>query len=187
MCLIMLLPGASFASENSSQTEEILAKVSISGEHIIKNNTSLKTGRHTFVLTADNKANPMPDNSVEGTKEITVTSNNGFSFGEIDYEKQGRYDYTISRKTEKARNLTEDDSVYKALITVFNDGEATIVLQKKGAQGKPDKIVYADKYKGDKKAGKGTQTGDDMNLMLGCLLLLASMSLIITFTARRKE
>ena len=115
--------------------------VVIEGTHKVENNVSLKTGRHTFVLTAENNS-PMPEGSQNGKKSVTINSNESFSFGEINFTKQGTYSYTVSRDLTKSENLKEDDAVYKCNVAVFADGSSVVVFEKVGTEG-TSVIVYS--------------------------------------------
>lgn len=185
-CLcVLLFPLISYASEDSTSADAALSSIEIKGEHIVSNNTALKTGRHTFVLTADDKSYPMPEGSSGGVKEVTISSNEDFSFGHIYFSKPGIYSYTISRTTNESKDLKEDNSVYHVKIAAFNDGTTVIVMQKDGMKEKPDKIVYKDTYVSA--SNKSAKTGDDAKLLLPCAALFGSALLLIVMFTRRKH
>ena len=119
--------------------------IEISGSHRIKNEEGIITGRHTFILTASNDA-PMPNGAKGGTKKVTINSNEDFSFGKIEYDAPGIYDYTVSRKLVKSENLIQDNSVYYCHVEVMRDGTAVVVFEKQDTEGKPNRIEYTDTY-----------------------------------------
>jgi len=158
----------------------------------VGNNTTLKTGRHTFVLTAKDPGFPMPEGSKDGKKQVTISSNENFSFGNIHYNRQGVYEYEITRNTIKSKDIQEDDSKYNVRVAVFNDGKVVTVLEKSGIDGKPDKVVYTDKYVKHSDGSNGndgsTRTGDDARLMLsGAILGASAMLMLLLLIRRRKE
>lgn len=157
--------------------------VTIEGSHIVKNNESLKTGRHTFVLTAKDNA-PMPEGSSNGVKEVTVSSNESFSFGEMHYTKPGIYTYTVSRNLTKSKNLKEDNAVYTCNVAVFTDGTVTVVFSEEGVDGKPDRIEYTDRYIASKTKTK-VQTGDNNLLFVYIGLFAIALSLMGLVYKRR--
>lgn len=161
----------------SALAEGYDAGVSISGDHRVTNNESLKTGRHTFVLTADDGC-PMPSDSTGNTKEVTIDSNGSFDFGRITFDKPGTYTYTVSRKTVKTSQLKEDDSVYKCKVASFSDGTTIMVFEKVGSEGKPDRIRYEDTYI---KPTDGTKvkTGDTSSVYVYGGLFTALIVLIL--------
>jgi len=162
--------------------------VEISGQHIVENNTSLKTGRHTFVLTAEEESFPMPAGATDSEKKVTISSNENFSFGNIHFDRQGQYSYVVTRILTKSKNLKEDDSVYEVKVAVFNDGEVAMAIKKDGDSGKADKIIYKDTYvKNDSSGGKSSQTGDDFNQMAGAAMFVSALLIIIAFSRRKKE
>lgn len=128
----------------SIQSVFAATSVSIIGTHIVDNNSSLKTGQHTFVLTALNDC-PMPEGSVDGVKKVVASSNEPFSFGEIVYSADGTYDYIVSRETEPSDRLNEDDSSYKVRVSVENDAP-TVIYERVGDSGKSSEIIYKDYY-----------------------------------------
>lgn len=145
--------------------------VVIEGQHVVSNNESLKTGRHTFVLTAKDNA-PLPEKN-----KVTINSNEKFSFGEIEFQKQGTYVYSITRELTKSNELKEDDSVYTCTITVFADGSNVVVIEKDGVSGKPDKIIYSDEYI---KKNEKVKTGDNRALFIyGGLFTAATLILLV--------
>lgn len=150
--------------------------VVIEGTHKVENNVSLKTGRHTFVLTAENNS-PMPEGSQNGKKSVTINSNESFSFGEINFTKQGTYSYTVSRDLTKSENLKEDDAVYKCNVAVFADGSSVVVFEKVGTEGKPNSIVYTDKYIPPEK--KEVKTGDTHLIFIYSSLFIIAILLLI--------
>ena len=170
---VLLATANAFAVENFKPVT-----VEIKGQHIVENNESLKTGRHTFLLTAKDNA-PMPD----GADSVTINSNEEFAFDKLTFDKQGTYVYTISRKLTQSKDLEEDDSVYTCTITVFNDGTSVMVIKKDGVEGKPDKIVYTDKYV------KKTQvkTGDNYDIFAFGGIFLILITLIILIKRRNHE
>lgn len=119
--------------------------VNITGTHNITNNETLKTGRHTFVLTAKN-GSPMPEGAKSGIKKVTISSNETFSFGDISYSQPGTYEYTLTREIAQTEDLKEDVSTYNIKIAIFSDYSATSIYEKDGGGGKTDKLVYNDTY-----------------------------------------
>ena len=183
------IPNA-FASENAFNTN----KINIQGNHIVKNKEDLKSGVFTFVLTAENKDNPMPEGSVNGVKEVSISPGETFDFGEIKFQRQGKYKYTVSRKILKSKDLKQDDSVYNAEVTVFSDGTAVLVFREVGKEGKPNKILYEDTY--IKKTptggtighqGQTAKTGDEFDFAKYIALFIASMIVAFIVIARGRK
>lgn len=130
----------------SSAIEIPTTTAKIEGQHVIENNTSFNSIANIFVLTAQNNA-PMPEGSSNGEKEIAVTANSNFDFGDINYTNTGTYEYKISRKITSSKNIIADDSVYNVKLGVYSDGTHSIIFEKEGETGKSDKILYKDTYR----------------------------------------
>lgn len=136
---------ATIAPTAAWAVDSFAPSVEITGRHVVENNLSLQTGRHTFVLTADDNA-PMPTGSSAGVKEVTISSNESFSFGPISYSEPGNYSYTVSRNVSQSKNLVMDDAKYRCTVEVYADGTAVVVFEKQGTVGKPNTITYTDTY-----------------------------------------
>ena len=177
LCILCCTSAIVFADEDSfSKT------ISIVGQHEIENNTQLKSGRFTFVLTANDGA-PMPADSINGVKEVTINLGEKFNFGDITYTKPGTYTYTVSRNITKSKNLKQDEAVYNVTVTVYNEGDPTIIFEKVGTEGKPDEIKYVDKYIPDKVSK--TKTGDDTHFLLYIISCLISIFLLMVLLIKK--
>lgn len=119
-------------------------QVEITGRHVIENDVALKTGRHTFVLTARDDS-PMPEGSLDGVKRVTINSNETFRFGAIEYENPGIYSYTVSREIRQTDELEQDDSIYHCVVEADAEGTVVVIFEKVGTQGKPNEILYTDR------------------------------------------
>lgn len=158
--------------------------VNLSGSHVIKNNESLKSGRHTFVLTAIDNA-PMPADAQGSVKKVTIDSGEDFQFGDITFSKPGFYKYQVSREIYKSDELEQDDSVYNVTVTVFNNDEKTVVFEKVGSEGKPDKILYEDTY--IKKTSKKVKTGDNPYNIVYLAMFGASVLVALIILAKKNK
>ena len=136
--IFMLILAAQTALAESSST------LTISGTHIVENYTDLKAGQHTFVLTSIDGA-PMPEGSNGSIKKVTVSSNEPFSFGDIDFTADGTYEYTVTRETEQSDRLEEDGSMYYASV-IISEGVPTMIYRRSDEKAKTDRIIYIDDY-----------------------------------------
>ena len=177
--------------------------VTIGGKHEVQGD--LHNGSFTFVLTAADKSFPMPDGSSNGVKKVTVGPNASFSFGQMKFDKEGVYDYTVSREISKSKNLTYDNAVYNIRVSAFSDGTVASVMTKNGSAGKVSEIKYSDKYindtsnDDDKDTDKnkdkqkdntaiertGYKTGDFLPYILGAVLLILIIAAIIVYRKRQ--
>lgn len=169
LCMLFTMTQIAFGASGS---------VHITGEHSI-DNPDIKTGQHTFVLTAKDGA-PMPSDAVDGVKKVSISSGETFDFGEILLPNVGEFHYTVSREIIESENLKQDNSVYN--VTVYNpaDSDTAIILEKVGEEGKPDKIKYSDTYveptpvkKTEVK--KTIKTGDTPEMLIYFTLMAATI------------
>lgn len=103
----------------------------------------------TFVLKARDSGYPMPEGSVNGTKEISVTGAGTVSFGKITFEKAGIYEYTVSEKNTGAANYSFDASTYTVRYTVTEkEGKLEVEQSIKKSDGShPASIIFTNSYK----------------------------------------
>lgn len=178
--------------------------INIEGRHIVENNETLKDGRHTFVLTAKDGA-PMPEGSENGVKKVTINSNETFDFGEITFNRQGIYEYSITREIIESDTLEMDDAEYTCNIAVFADSTYAMVFAEKGVEGKPNKIEYTDTYHEPepvpepedeededstpvKKVVKKIQTGENMSVIIyACAGAAAALAAVFLLRKKRKD
>ena len=79
----------------------------------------------TFTLTRDSDAFPMPAQSKDGSKTITITGAGTSEFGEITFAYPGVYTYTITEAKGTAA-CTYDQALYHLTYTVTDDGSGTL-------------------------------------------------------------
>ncbi|MDO5135192.1 MAG: FctA domain-containing protein [Eubacteriales bacterium] len=88
-----------------------------------------------FLLTGKGNA-PMPDGADENGKTVRLTQDGEVSFGAIDYERAGDYDYEIREvipwEKDRIPGLTYDEKVYEIRVHVDADMEATVYSRVKG-------------------------------------------------------
>ena len=76
-----------------------------------------KAQSFTFKLAAVTEGAPMPSNTTAtATKDATLAS-----FGEIEYEKTGTYEYTITEVNDGVDGVTYDTTPHKVVVTVSKD------------------------------------------------------------------
>lgn len=80
--------------------------------------------KFTFVFTAKDPANPMPEGSSGTVKEIEIVGAGSKEIGEIEFEKPGTYVYTVKEKNGGVKGYTYDTTVYTLTYKVTEkDGE----------------------------------------------------------------
>ena len=92
----------------------------------------LKNKQFTFVL-KDKDGNVVSEakNSVDG--QVT--------FETLIYDQTGVYEYTISEKNDKQKNVTYDESVYNVTITVTDNGKGSLIAEAVYAENKTPQFV----------------------------------------------
>ncbi len=159
------------------------ADVLIGGKLTIEGSSD-QNDEQCFSLISINDA-PMPEGSAEGVKETAVKYGEDFSFGHIYYERPGIYQYMVSRDMIPNGNVLKDGSVYKVTVEIFSDGTDTVIYQREGAEGKPEGILYIDKYQ-PPVPGSGTpghsspvKTGDTLTLNKYILLFASALVILV--------
>ncbi len=108
------------------------------------------TSSFTFSLTAKDKANPMPEGSVNGVKNITIYGSGEKDFGTWSYIREGTYYYTISEVVLPDTGYTYDDSVY-TITDVVKAADGQLVVMRtvtNGSNKQVESCTFINKYNG---------------------------------------
>jgi LPXTG-motif cell wall-anchored protein len=130
----------------------------------------------------------MPEGSEGLSKTVTADRDGNVDFGEITFNRPDACCYTVTRGSEEHRSIREDDASYRVTIAALSSGEAEVVVQRIGEDGKSegakeDGIVYEDKYDAPPKTGDDTANA----VLLGVFTLICLTALVLMLAARRKE
>lgn len=102
-----------------------------------------------FRMTAKNNA-PMPEDSVNGLKRISVTGEGTASFGKIRFTAPGKYIYTISEINDALPGYTYDLNSYTVTVTVAErQGKLAVisqVLMLSGKEQQQSMAVFTNRY-----------------------------------------
>ena len=112
------------------------AGVSIGGKLTIEGSIDQKDDQCFSLASIDDA--PMPEGAADGIIKKYVKYGEAFSFGNINYERPGIYQYLVSREIIQKDNLLPDESVYKVTVEIFTDGTDAVIYQKEGGDGKPE-------------------------------------------------
>lgn len=197
LILMILSVTPVFASQSEGTDAFANSKASFEVSHSVKDK-NLSSGSFTFVLTATDKSYPMPEDSSDGVKKVTIKPGETFTFGDIKYDKQGLYDYVVSREPVNSKNIKEDTSTYKIQVAVFNDGTTVVVMSKGDSDTKVDKLEYTDTYipdstdtdKTDKKSTDTVdrasfKTGDFIPYIVGAILIILIIAAVVVYRRRK--
>ena len=153
----------------------------------------------TIQLKALDPANPMPEGSVDGVAETTITGAGKGALPAITFTRVGIYEYTVSQLPGSIADCVYDASVYSLTVYVVNaesyDGlEATAVLYRNGEGDKMSEAVFNNVYptitpKPTDDPGEITATGvrDVWPIYLAGAALLLIISGLLAVSLRRKD
>lgn len=139
LCVSMLATVA-FAAETA--TAHIPVKITLSG--------TLPEEPETFViqLTPEKATNPMPEGTVDGVYTTEIVGE-GAALIEIDYDKTGEYNYTVTQLAGSNENCTYCTDVYRITVFVTNSEngglDATVVAYCNDADEKSE-IIFPNEY-----------------------------------------
>ena len=183
-------------------------KAEIKVSKILKGRGWQQGDSFTFELTADDETFPLPADC-----EVTVEDEKEASFGEINYDAEGIYTYTIREKKGSLDGVTYDDEDHKVVVRVedkdldlkldseviYKDSEsdtsATITNTYKEEEHEEhhDNNKKKDQEKHEEKdldvgtAKKDVRTGDETDLSVWLLLSAVSAAALCTVVAIRKK
>lgn len=104
----------------------------------------------TFLLTAQDKTNPMPEGSAGSVKYITIYSSGEAEFGQWIYTREGTYYYTISEVILSDTRYTYDRSVY-TITDVVKDIDGQLVVTRtvtNDTNKRVESCIFINKYTG---------------------------------------
>ena len=122
-----------------------------------------KATEFTFKLAAVSEGAPMPKDE-EGnvvTEAIATESARLASFGEIEYEKAGVYEYTITEQNGGADGVTYDTTPHKVVVTVSKANDATNKLTAVVKYDDADSLTITNTYTSTKAELEATKKLDD--------------------------
>ncbi|WP_313187116.1 Spy0128 family protein [Lacrimispora sp.] len=126
----------------------------------VSGNPSAASG-FTFSLTAQDKANPMPEGSADGVKYMTIYGSGEEDFGTWIYTREGTYYYTISEVILSDTRYTYDRSVY-TITDVVKDIDGQLVVTRtvtNDANKQVESCIFINKYTGGGGSSGGGGSG----------------------------
>lgn len=156
-------------------------------------------GTFTFKLEAEEQSSPMPADSTEGVKLMTIVGPGEGDFGTWSYTEAGTYQYTVSEVNKEVDGYTYDTAVYTITDVVKDvngqlEVERTIINDGKEAV---DSYEFVNKYSSgagssDKSGKSGTsgstkrvKTGDNARIELYQVMFLIAGAILIVYVIYR--
>ncbi|MGL6197423.1 MAG: Spy0128 family protein [Lachnospiraceae bacterium] len=156
-------------------------------------------GTFTFKLEAEDPSNPMPSDSTDGVKLLTIVGSGTGDFGTWSYTEAGTYHYTVSEVNNAESGYTYDTTVYTITDSVKDvDGQLEVTRTVTNTDNKQvDSYDFVNQYTSDpdrsgitgtssKPSGtsgntKGVKTGDDANPLLYLVLFLTGVMVLLAY------
>jgi len=170
--------------------------------------TPSKDGTFTFKLEAEDASYPMPSDSTDGVKLMTIVGVGEEDFGTWSYTEAGTYHYTVSEVNNGEDGYTYDTTIYtitdivtdvngrlEVLRTITNDANESVdsyefvnqYTSGAGGSGTTDesgKSGTAGKS-GTSGSTNGVKTGDNVNIELYQVMLFIAGAVIILYVVYR--
>lgn len=142
---VYALEGTTYTITNLYDAQEELRDIEI--EKKISGSPTTKS-EFKFTLKAAKTTYPMPKDSKNGSKTISITGAGKSKFGEIQFSAPGDYVYTVSEEKGSVSGYTYDSTVYTITFTVIEeDGDLKVNAKAKNSQGKAvEALVFTNKY-----------------------------------------
>ncbi|MGL6197580.1 MAG: Spy0128 family protein [Lachnospiraceae bacterium] len=119
-------------------------------------------GTFTFKLEAENKSNPMPSDSEDGVKLMTIVGEGEDDFGTWSYSEEGTYHYTVKEVNNGEDGYTYDTTVY-TITDIVTDVDGQLVVARtitNDSNETMDSYDFVNIYtSGDKSGGGSTTSG----------------------------
>lgn len=162
-------------------------------EKVVNGDKPVKAGEFTFLLSAEKAENPMPKNSSNGSKEVTINGAGSVEFGEIEFTEPGEYVYKVTEKNNGQPGYAYDETVYNLTYkVVMENGKLKVTRNITSSDGVSGKATFVNIYKAknDPTNPKGPKTGDTNDIVLWTTLMSLScvgLSTIGIFLRKKKK
>lgn len=182
-------------------SETINADISV--KKVLKGR-NLKDGEFKFTIEAadDETQNAITAGAIVMPDSVTEANDadGNVEFGKITYNKAGTYQFTIREviPDNAEANMRYDSTVYTVTVVVSDDENGHLTIDSQSLSDGGDTATFTNEYippnnpdnpdnptNGDK--SKGSRTGDDTNLLIPILLLIASAGTAIGVLMRRRR
>ena len=111
----------------------------------------------TFTLEAVTKDAPMPEKTVAVATADVVDA----SFGEIEFDKAGKYEYTITETDDGIDGVTYDTTAHKVVVTVTKAEDATNALSAVVKYDGEDALIVTNTFESGKATLQATKSFND--------------------------
>ena len=133
-----------------------------------------KADSFTFKLAAVTKDAPMPaSDTATATKDAALAS-----FGEIEYEKAGTYEYTITEQNDGVDGVSYDTTAHSVTVTVTKANDATNKLTAVVKYDGKDKLAIKNTYASAKAVIEATKSFNDWGKAKSFTFDLAAVSAV---------
>ncbi|MBQ3292131.1 MAG: hypothetical protein IJH43_07130 [Mogibacterium sp.] len=177
LIISMLFTGICFAAGGHESKINPPVSVGITAKHEIKGIRNPEDKQYTFILSAEDKSNPMPEGASEGSMKLTVNDEKEIDFGRITFDYPGAYYYVLSQK--------DRPKTYRIMIAAFNDGTSDTVIWDMEDGSKTDKALFKDEYRMSPKTGDTTDMTE--MILFASVAFMSFVLILIVLHRRRKE
>lgn len=168
--------------EFKNQYSTTSAKATVSGSKLLEGR-ELEADEFTFKLFASNSAYEYDKNNA--LQSVKNAKDGKFSFEELSFDAAGIYYYVVAEDTSvDAEGITFDESIYLVKIEVKDNGKGALVaddlvITKKGSAESIEEITFKYVFTSKPSVPESPKTGDNSNVWLWFILILASGFVII--------
>lgn len=159
-----------------------------------------KVSEFRFRLTAADAANPMPQGSANGVKELVIKGEGEKEFGIWYYAHTGSYTYTVTEVDTKEDGYTFDRTQY-SFTDIVTDDDGRLVITRRNEGGDGRSFVFTNIYKEEPgpvkpddpddpvepQPSEEVRTGDSNSFLLYTGAFLASVTGIYCLIRRRQN
>lgn len=129
---------------------------------------------------------PMPSESEEGTKTITVIGEGENEFGNMVFSIPGKYVYKIYEVDTKVARYTYDKSVYTLTVNVDVNGSELVLTSTYDKDGEEaEKVIFTNKY--EEEPPETDATGEMRALISLTITTMLSAAGLIMYRRKREE
>ncbi|MFQ9893154.1 MAG: Spy0128 family protein [Emergencia sp.] len=137
-------------------------------------------GVFIFEMKAADPSFPMPEDSMEGIKTVTISGPGDVEFGTFSFTKAGVYEYTVLEKNTGADGYIYDTAIYTIRFIVTDQDGKLEIEQKIFKNGNETDVVSEAVFTNTYQLGPETpKTGDDSNTVVWIAAAGVSLAALI--------
>lgn len=135
---------------NRARRPKVIGDPPVSVEKRIEGDVPDNRDEFVFAMTPARSDYPLPHGAI-GRYEVTMHGAGEIEIGDIEFERPGVYEYTVSEKSELISNYEYDKTVYRVIYTIKQEADGSLscdrqIIKDGGDGAASEKCVFTNVY-----------------------------------------